>query len=292
MTGQHAHARLTPDPALRASARYLLETLQPSVAGIDHVDMLILIAIIQANVSRITDDRALSARFAGLAQRPPDALRRPIPVRALAMSLNLSVETARRRTVRLQAHGLCEQVQGGVRVPAAVMAQTDHDSLLVRQFDRLRALCRDAGAPGEVAAWVDAIDPATAPMRALARLVFDHGLRISTPLLTTVGDLVGLLAWLVLLRDGSLLPGAVADARPGRQTARRVARALGLPETNVRRRVRRLVADGHASDLPDGLAATEGAALAALGHHNTVSLGRLYAALARLARDADARTEA
>lgn len=54
---------------------------------------------------------------------PPDHLRRPIRVHALAQSLGLSPETARRVILRLEAEGLCERRDAGVAIAPATLAR-------------------------------------------------------------------------------------------------------------------------------------------------------------------------
>lgn len=52
---------------------------------------------------------------------PPDHLRRPIRVHALAQSLGLSPETARRTILRLEADGLCQRRDAGVAIAPAAL---------------------------------------------------------------------------------------------------------------------------------------------------------------------------
>lgn len=74
-----------------------------------------------ANTEYLLTDAA-AARAHGR-DGPPDHLRRPIRVHALAQSLGLSPETARRVILRLEAEGLCERRDAGVAIAPAALAR-------------------------------------------------------------------------------------------------------------------------------------------------------------------------
>jgi hypothetical protein len=88
--------------------RCLLSAAQ--VTGGDIMLAVIYSAIIQANVQPLNDDPALSARYAGIDAPPPDEVRRPISVHALAASLAMPYETTRRAVERLIAMGKVRRV--------------------------------------------------------------------------------------------------------------------------------------------------------------------------------------
>lgn len=84
---------------------------------------LLLVAIVQANVGRLSADSSLSRQFGDYLHPPPDGIRRPISIFALAQSLHLPYETVRRNVIQLVNDGLVERSNRGVVVPTAVVMQ-------------------------------------------------------------------------------------------------------------------------------------------------------------------------
>jgi predicted transcriptional regulator len=82
---------------------------------------LLLVAIVQANVGRLSNDPERSQRFSDFLHPPPDEIRRPISIFALAQSLHLPYETVRRNILQMVAEGLVDRTRRGVTVPTAVV---------------------------------------------------------------------------------------------------------------------------------------------------------------------------
>lgn len=82
---------------------------------------LLVVAIVQANVGRLSTDPERSRQFGDFLHPPPDDLRRPISIFSLAHSLNLPYETVRRNVLQLVEEGLVERAPQGVTVPTAVV---------------------------------------------------------------------------------------------------------------------------------------------------------------------------
>jgi len=129
--GVRAAAPPPPDPApgdvrrqvLRVSVEFLLDSLAllTSAIELDFLGALLAIAITRANTQHLTEDP--SAPYASLNEMPPDALRRPVSVYALAKTLRLPYETTRRHVGQLTAAGLCDRTPGGgLIVPLRVVA--------------------------------------------------------------------------------------------------------------------------------------------------------------------------
>lgn len=95
-----------------------LRMLAP-MAGGDVETALILFACLVGGVAHVEDDPALAALFSGLATPVPDAMRRPLPVMAVARSTGLKRETVRRKALALAARGLVR------RTPEGLVAVTD-----------------------------------------------------------------------------------------------------------------------------------------------------------------------
>ena len=148
--------------------------------------VVILTAVIVANVQHITRSAVQNWRYAGLADIPPDSERRPVSVKSLSESLGAPFETVRSNVNALIDEGLCVRVDGGVIAPTealrservaasnAVLAQSffemiahlkaidfDFDAVAGRQ-DLDSALVVEAGFAG-----ADRGDP---PMRLIARV--------------------------------------------------------------------------------------------------------------------------
>lgn len=108
---------------LRVSVEFLLDSLSLLTGAIelDFLGALLAIAITRANTQHLTEDPA--APYASLNEMPPDDLRRPVSVYALARTLRLPYETTRRHAGQLVAAGLCDRTPGGgLIVPLRVVA--------------------------------------------------------------------------------------------------------------------------------------------------------------------------
>ena len=109
---------------------------------------VIYIAILQSNLSALEEDAALSMRYAGLDQTPPEDVYRPISVHALAQALHMPYETTRRGVGRLIEKGFVARVsRNGVIALAARQDQADCRTAIdqdcaeaARMISRLRRL--------------------------------------------------------------------------------------------------------------------------------------------------------
>lgn len=77
------------------------------------LDALLCTAIINANADLLTHDAELAWRYGGAETPPPDELRRPVTVAALARRLNLPHESVRRRVNHFVALDWVKRVTGG-----------------------------------------------------------------------------------------------------------------------------------------------------------------------------------
>ena len=85
--------------------------------NLDPIDVLIVHAVLNANVAAILNDPTLDRQFASLERSEPDPLKRGISRAALARFLNLPLETVRRRTAGLKRRGVLSEREGGLIVP-------------------------------------------------------------------------------------------------------------------------------------------------------------------------------
>ncbi|WP_298252998.1 hypothetical protein [Bradyrhizobium sp.] len=82
----------------------------------DPVDLLLVHAVMNANVAAIMKDPALDRRFASLEASEPDSFKKGISRAALARFLNLPFETVRRRVARLKKRAILFERTDGLIV--------------------------------------------------------------------------------------------------------------------------------------------------------------------------------
>lgn len=264
------------------------------------LDPLLLVAVVEANVAPINQNPVLQHAHAALDSPPPDALRRPVSISAIAASLGQPFETVRRRLKALAARGECEIGPKGVIVPTRCLTSEKHRRIALARYERVRRLYLELNAAG---AFVDLPDngrPApdlapfdAPPVRLVDRLLSEYYLRVLELLGRRVGDPLTALVMLGVARLN--LAGLTPEQRaapyilpdhlrvPARRSA--LARSLGLPSETVRRRLIDLEARGFCRTGPDGVvfsidrAASENAQR--LIHENNVNLMRMFSRLAR-----------
>ena len=126
--------------ALRLSAEYMLRNVEvvSEAADGDLMGGLIFAAILQANVRPIANDPKLGKAYGQLDTIPPDDMRWPVSVNALAESLKIPYETTRRHVNKLIKDGFCVKVANrGIIVPAAVVGQERMIKAAFQQYSHL-----------------------------------------------------------------------------------------------------------------------------------------------------------
>ena len=110
---------------------------------------ILFVAIVQANIQHIGHLSQESLRYADKDSSPPDDLRQPVPINAVAASLNLPYETVRRHVHALIDSGQCQQVPGkGVIVPKRVLESAEYLSTISkvnRHLGEMFAILKSAG---------------------------------------------------------------------------------------------------------------------------------------------------
>ena len=286
--------------AARLANGFALDLVKLGSLGQDVVDALLLGAISQANVAQITRSPELQRRYATLDAVPPDELRRPVSINAIAGSLRMPFETARRRIAALKEIGVIHVTPRGVIVPQGPLNSpfyretTEHHYNLVRElYLRIRAIGLLEDLPHAPAAY----DAENLPIRLVVRLSTDYVLRLAEPITKYVGDLVsGLIIMDIVNANTAHLPdtegggseltpeGNIPDSlrRPVRVSA--LSERLRIPQETVRRHVARIakadvcerVDDGYI--VPGRVIAREGFVEFMLD--NQTNLQRLFQALA------------
>lgn len=283
----------------RASLDFILDTFNLSRNGGDMLGPVITSVIIQANVAPITQDPELSHRYATLDAPPPDELRRPLSVNAVAASLQLPYETVRRRVAAMIADGTCVATPKGVYVPAAALVGAEYDAVAIARYERLRAFYFELKALNAFAGTSLAVSGVPTydrpPVRAGNRAVAEYTLRVIEVIMRRIGDpLSGLLLLEMARANGEAAGGAprsmdapLPDELRTPINALALARRAGLPAETVRRYVAKLDASGFCRKVKGGrLAALEQLGAGPNGDHglaeNLQNVHRLFAKCASL----------
>ncbi|MEW5683344.1 MAG: DeoR family transcriptional regulator [Pseudomonadota bacterium] len=273
-------AGATPHSTIRVAARlangFVLDIVKLIGFGRDVIDGLLITAISQANVAQITRSPELQLTYATLDNPPPDDLRRPVSISAVANSLHIPFETARRRIGALADLGIILTTPKGVIMPTAPlnsplyrMGAEGHYSIVRRLYFRMRALGVLDDLPGPV--HPVAFEPENPPIRLVLRLSSDYLLRLAEPMNANMGDvLTGMVLSDLIQANTEQLgddqggsaggdwdaAGFVDDAlrRPARTAE--MAQRLGVPAETVRRHLQRLEKSGLCERIENGYVVT------------------------------------
>lgn len=240
----------TDDEAImRLAGRLVLAQVTIGRFGFDLIDALVMLTIAQANVEPISRDGQLQRQYATYDQAPPDALRRPISINAVAQSLGIPFETVRRRVTKLSVLGQFRSTKAGIVAPTPVVMNRPHRTNLELAYGRLRELHDelDRRGLGETYAQ-DALWSDEPPLRLAARVSGDYLLRLVHLLMNETGDVLSATVWLAVFCDNV----AVGDRGPERAISgaqkplsmAALARRLRLSTETTRRRLQGLVAEG------------------------------------------------
>jgi hypothetical protein len=128
----------------RASMDYVVSIYSAILRGSRHdpIDALILSTVAVANVAHLNADRDLSQAYGSLDTPEPQEIKRPISRNAVALSLGLSYETARRRIQKLINEGALLDVEDGLiganeqSSPEMVKAMAEQNAILIRRLVR------------------------------------------------------------------------------------------------------------------------------------------------------------
>ena len=272
----------------------------------DALSAVLVLSIIEANLRHLVRDPVLALRHAALETPPPDEIRRPISVRALAASLRMPYDTARRRIAELEARGQCVRRSGGVYVPAQALQTPENLAALREAFvsaadlhAALRTAAPEFDPTGGVRPIPGLVAPAS-PERLAARFAGEYQLRYAERLAVMAGDLGrGLILMAImqanaepLLADPELARRHSSAASPPPDDllapvpVLAVSTELGLPFETTRRHVNRLIRSRIVRRVRGGVIAPHGfldheASRQALAAH-LADLQRSYGSMARL----------
>jgi len=82
----------------------------------DHLDLLIIHAVLNANVLNIMKDRELDRKFGSVRAVEPDEIKQGVSRAGLSRFLALPIETVRRRADRLKKKGVLREADQGLIV--------------------------------------------------------------------------------------------------------------------------------------------------------------------------------
>lgn len=135
----------------RLSSQYLLRALKLVAEAYDGEILTAIVAqsIVAANTAHLDARDGQGASYAG--RPPPDELRKPVSVLAIAGSLGLPFETTRRHVNKLVAAGRCVRVKGGVIVPASVLDHPRSAKAAETNLAYVRRFLRELKAAGVTA---------------------------------------------------------------------------------------------------------------------------------------------
>jgi hypothetical protein len=263
------------------SFNFVLEMAGHGIPGLKPLECLLMMAINQANIVPLTRDPAARRRYGALEQPAADEERRPVSVRAVAASLELPYETARRNIRRLETLGVFAVSEAGVVVPRSFLLSNAYFEAARLGHERLYGLYRMLSARQLLEPLPPAnYDEHEPPIRGAVRLLSDYLLRISEAVGRRTGDLVTTLVVLPLLTAAAGADPDAASLRPVSVAA--IARRTRLPPETVRRHGAGLVAGGMCEGGRQGLVLADPAlaSWAGLLRENAVAVQRMYAGLA------------
>jgi hypothetical protein len=114
--------RETTDDRKRAISRHTLAYILYSISELfrhydfDPLDLLVIHAVLNANVMPVMKSPSLDDRFGSLEALEPNEIKQGISRAALSRFLNLPLETVRRRVDRLKKQKILLEISGGLIV--------------------------------------------------------------------------------------------------------------------------------------------------------------------------------
>jgi hypothetical protein len=259
----------------RLSMAFLRDLITAGMGDLTSREALLVMAINQANIARLTRERDARVRYGGLLSPAPDAERRPVSISSVAHSLGLPFETVRRNVRALSARGVCAVTEAGVIVPQAFLVSPGYLDTVRIGNERLFALYGALIEAGLMAPLPDPSFPPEAepPMRGAARLLSDYVLRTTEHLIGEAGDLIP-----------CLILAAVLGERGRGVTVAALARSLRMPTETVRRHAAGLIRRERLQRTGHGLTITEEMRAeppwTGFWRINAANLQRLFAGLA------------
>ena len=139
---------------IRLGGAYFLDTVGLVTEAIDQdlIPAMLFLAIARENIRALATTGRAQAEYAALDDIPPDTLRNPVSIYALARGMGVPYESARRHVAKLIKAGMCERVHDGIIVPAHVYERPALRQATIRNWDRTLAFLRELAQVGLVRA--------------------------------------------------------------------------------------------------------------------------------------------
>jgi predicted transcriptional regulator len=219
----------------------------------------IFLAISRANTQAVAVEAQKTGVYSALEDIPPDDLRNPVSVYAVARQIGIPYETARRHVAKLCKAGLCVRTGEGLVIPGEVYRRPAMIKATVQTWRQALGFLADLAAVGVKAASPAPPRPGADVRRQVLRLTTNMFLEAVEVLMARVGlDLVHTLLYITIVQANVrhiTEDPAAAAAYSGLQDvppdeARRpvsvyaVAREMGLPYETARRHIRRMTDAG------------------------------------------------
>lgn len=279
------------------SLAFVLRVREISRRDNDLIDSLLFATIVSANLAPVARDTGLQLTYSAVDEPVPEGLRRPVSINAVAQSMRVPFETARRRISRMAKRGALEITPRGVTIAPTIV--TDPDFMLAvvarhAEVGRFYAAVRALGVLPDILPAPVGEAHTEPPVRLTNRVCWEYVLRMVDEITALVGDPLSALLLLEILRrntDGFSLDALAAWARdpPARaQPVRTVAfaRHLGLSPETARRHVMGLETARFCRRSTRGVVAVlppeHGPALERLVLDNLSNVQRMFARLSQL----------
>lgn len=294
----------------RLTVAFLLDIGDLGRMNAPMLDALLFAAVIEANVNRLNRDAALQAAHARLDSAPPDALRRPVSINALATSLRIPFETVRRHINQLLRQGLLASASNGVYVPTEVVTAPPFVAAMRGRYERVFRFYEDLRTADLVEPLPCAplpVDHPDAPVRAVGRILSDYFFRTLDILHRQAPDVLTAMVLLDVIRTGSehvspaqeavaIRAGWIPEAERTPVRVAQVARRLSIPYETTRRHVGWLVDRGFCRREGGGVLLSpdylQAPTLFSIATDNLINARRMYRQIAALQGGLDAASEA
>lgn len=251
----------------RLSGDQLLKTahLMADAVDADMVTACIFLAISRANTREISRLSQSTAAYSALRDIPPDDLREPVSVYAIAREISIPYETARRHVAKLVKAELCVKTDDGLVIPNEIYKRPSMIKAATANWRLTRQFLIDLAAVG-----VEAPRPAPEKgdvSRQVLRLSIAMFLEAIEVLMARVKlDLVHTLLYITIVQSNvrhlmadpnvaSTYAGLQAvppDEQRRRVSAYAVAREMRLPYETARRHIRKMTDAGLLARDPSG----------------------------------------
>ena len=281
---------------MRLSLVFMLDIIDIASGKGEPLDPLILGVISSASVAPVRHDDRLEQAYATVDAPPPDEVRRPVSISAVARSARLPFETVRRRIAHLAEAGHCEITPRGVVQSAAAVTHPGYLAQAMARYERLKQLYFDMRRAGTlpVERRLAPLSLDGPPVRIANRIIGEYTLRVADVLIRRVGDPVrGVLLLEIARTNGEHLDAvAFEPGRPLPDDERRPVTIAALaartctPYETVRRNVQALINRGLVRRVKGGVI-VDPSKIDETGGHETAresarNLTRLFARLEQL----------